>query len=323
MPLRLLLASLVALVALTASAGATTQRAATSPGVVHRGQVGKIVVHTPSEAVCLATVEYHDGAYQEGGVKYAHNGVVSWAIRVPTDAALGVAKWTVQCGVTWQKKGHWSVTAVASTGVAHLPQVVVDNQGFSQRSDDFGTGSSVSYGLLIHNLSTTEDAQNIYVLINFVDATGALLATVTKTVDIVHANTQYALGDSVELRTQQPVTKLEITLQVQAHQPAKAYSTPHFVNVQILPSTSDPGHVSEIDGEIVNDSSPDTLTMANISIVLENAAGAVVGGGDTVTFSQLPAGSRMVFLAQSGFSPVELDQAKTAIVSVDPTYAGG
>jgi hypothetical protein len=66
-----------------------------------------------------------------------------------------------------------------------------------------------------------------------------------------------------------------------------------------------------------------TLTSSRLSIVLLDAAGSPVGGGTGYTSSPLPSGSRMVFLATTGFTAVPLDRALTPVISVEPTYTAG
>jgi hypothetical protein len=320
-PLRLLTSlCLTAALAATATSATASARSAAVPLVVHRGQAVKVSVRTPSKAYCLAEAQYADASRQESGLKRAHNGVVSWTLRVPNTAPLGHADWTVRCGVSWERTGRWVVKPVTSQRPAAAPHVMVDRQGFSQRSDRYGTGSSVSYGLLLKNTSQTQDATNVYLLINFATASGELIGTVTKTLEMIPAGGTIALGDAMQMRTQAAVTNLEVTIKVNTHEPAKPRILPHFVNVAILPNQNDAGWVSEVDGEIVNDTSPQTLASAKLSIVLLDATGKIVGGGAAMTFSPLPSGSRMVFLAQSGFSAVPISTAVTAMISVVPTY---
>jgi hypothetical protein len=320
-PLRLITSlCLTAALAATATSATASARSAAVPLVVHRGQAVKVSVRTPSKAYCLAEAQYADASRQESGLKRAHNGVVSWTLRVPNTAPLGHADWTVRCGVSWERTGRWVVKPVTSQRPAAAPHVMVDRQGFSQRSDRYGTGSSVSYGLLLKNTSQTQDATNVYLLINFATASGELIGTVTKTLEMIPAGGTIALGDAMQMRTQAAVTNLEVTIKVNTHEPAKPRILPHFVNVAILPNQNDAGWVSEVDGEIVNDTSPQTLASAKLSIVLLDATGKIVGGGAAMTFSPLPSGSRMVFLAQSGFSAVPISTAVTAMISVVPTY---
>jgi hypothetical protein len=309
------------------SAAATTATAATSrtsvlPGVVHRGQAVKISVATLTKAACLAQVRYADGAVQESGIKHAIARRVTWTIRIPNNAMLGAAHWTVRCGVNFSRSGNWRVAAAVST-VDTTPHVLIDKEGFTQRPDKAGTGSSVSYGMLLKNTSVKQDAQNVYLLVNFVSASGELIGTSATTVKLIAAGETYAYGNLMRMRTQTSVAKLEVTIRVTAHAPTQSRVLPHFVNVAVMPSTTDPGWVSEVDGEIVNDTSTQTLTSAKLSIVLLNASGAVVGGGTGFSFSPLPSGSRMVFLASNGFTAIPIDQGVTPVISVDPTYSNG
>jgi hypothetical protein len=321
-PLRLL-ATIVLTAALSGAAttaNASSVRTTVLPGVVHRGQAVKISVAYGSKSTCLAQVRYADGAVQESGLKRASQRRVTWTIRVPNNAMLGPARWTVRCGVRFQRSGSWRVAA-ATAGVDTTPHVLIDNEGYTQRPDKNGTGSSVSYGLLLKNTSVNQDAQNVYLLVNFVSASGELIGTSAATVRLIVAGETYAYGNLMRMRSQTAVTKLEVTIRVNAHTPTKSRILPHFVNVAVVPSATDPGWVGEVDGEIVNDTSPQTLTSAKLSIVLLNASGAVVGGGTGFLFSPLPSGSRMVFLARSGFTAIPADQGVTPIISVDPAYS--
>jgi hypothetical protein len=137
---------------------------------------------------------------------------------------------------------------------AEVPRVVVDRQGFSQRPNRYGAGSKLSCGLFLHNTSDTQDAMNVYVLVNMVADDGELVGTVAHTVALVSSGQTFADGDSLGLRTEVRVAKLEVTIRIGSHQPS---------------------------------------------------------------------GSRMVFLATSGFDAIPLDRALTPVVSVEPTYSAG
>jgi hypothetical protein len=311
--------TLLALVASTSTAASTT----TSPGLVHRGSNTTIALGAlPGYGLCHLAVRYANGAVQDEGHRGVVNHRATWVVKVPSKAALGVASWTADCGSTLHK-GSFVVVDTVSKTKPTAPRVVVTKQGFSQRPDANDPGSAVSYGLILRNTSTSEDAQNVYLIVNLVDAAGQLLGTKTGTIPLVQAGASFALGDSIALRTQVGVVRLELTIRVGAHQPRSRTPMPDFANVRILPSTGDPGWVAEVDGEIVNDTSKQTLQSSMLSVVLLNAAGNPIGGGTGATFAPLPSGSRIVFLVQSGFSAVPLDKAVTAVVSAEPTYVAG
>jgi hypothetical protein len=313
----------LALCAVTASAAP----AAATPTVT-RGHALVIKVKTKSGTACTPVVTYADHTMQMGTTKKARaGGLVSWSLLVPRTAPVGAGKWYVRCA--WLHivgQGKFVVAAVKTTTPpttppAAAPRVVADKQGFSQRSDSYGTGSSFSYGMFLRNTSDTQDAQNVYVLVNMVAASGELIGTATRTIPLIAAGQTYALGDSMSLRTQVSVSKLELTIRIGAHQLKQPHNSPEFANVRIVPSQGDPGWVGEVDGEVLNSTPAMTLTNAKLSIVLLDAAGNPVGGGTGYTFAALPSGSRMVFLATSGFNSVPLDRALTPVVSAEPAYA--
>lgn len=306
--------------AASASAGERSL-AGISPGLVHRGQRTTIVVSSAKPLVsCVARLHYSDGHVQTTPRRKAsHLRRVSFTIRIPLTAATGAGTWQVTCG-TSVRTGSFIVAAVKSTLSIDEPKVVVDRQGFTQRPDRFGTGSTLSYGLILHDTSATEDAQNVYIIVNMVAGDGELIGSKSQTVALVPAGGTYALGDAMSLRTQVPATRLEITIRVGAHAPKQAHPMPEFANVRILPTDSDPGWVSEIDAEIVNVNTTKTLASANVSLVVVDAAGNPLGGGTGYSFAALPAGSRFVFIAQSGFSSIPIDRAAAVLISSNPSY---
>jgi hypothetical protein len=229
----------------------------------------------------------------------------------------------VQCGIHFVRKGTFKVIAQTNDAGGEAPRVVADKQGFSQRPARFGTGSSFSYGIFLRNTSTTQDAVSVYVLVNMVAANGLLIGTATRTISLIGAGQTFALGDSMSLRTQVAVAKLELTIRLGAHQVKQPQNHPEFANVRIVPDESDLGWVSEVDGEVLNTVPGMTLTNTRLSIVLLDAAGNPVGGGTGSTYAALPSGSRMVFLATSGFNAVPLDRALTPVVSAESTYTAG
>ena len=323
MPHRLFATLTLAALALCAVTASAAPAAATP--TVTRGQALVIKVKSKSGTACTPVVTYADHTMQMGTTKKARaGGLLSWSLLVPRTAPVGAGKWYVRCA--WFHvvgQGKFIVTAVkpGSAPAEEAPRVVADKQGFSQRPDRYGTGSSFSYGMFLRNTSDTQDAQNVYVLVNMVGASGELIGTATRTIPLIPAGQTYALGDSMSLRTQVAVSKLELTIRLGAHQLKQAHNSPEFANVRIVPAQGDPGWVGEVDGEVLNSTPAMTLTNAKLSIVLLDAAGNPVGGGTGYTFAPLPSGSRMVFLATSGFSSVPLDRALTPVVSAEPAYA--
>jgi hypothetical protein len=326
-PLRV---STFVLIVLALAVGASTAAGARprlqAPGLVHQGDKATFKVPVTGVSSCSLAIRYVNGATQRAGTHRVVNRIVIWTVSVPPAAAIGVARWTVSCGKLGKLLGTFVVVHSRSTttgGPTAPPTIVLDKQGYSQRPNKTGTGSLVSYGLMLRNTSATEDATSVYVLVNMVDATGSLLGTVSRTLSLIGASATFAYGDSLPLRTQSAVTRLEITIRVGAHAPKTAHPEPDFANVRPVPSAYDPGWVGEVDGEVVNGAPALTLSMARLSIVILDSAGNVIGGGSGSTLASVPSGSRSVFIAQSGFTALPMDKAATAIVSAEPNYLNG
>jgi hypothetical protein len=328
-PVPLRISSFVLIVIALAVCAATAQGAqprASAPGLVHQGDKAAFRIPVFGVRSCSLAIRYASGATQRAGTRAVVDHFATWTVAVPPRAALGVARWTVTCGAAGRLQGTFAVVRARSTtpGTPTAPpKVVVDKQGFSQRSDVYGTGSLLSFGLMLRNTSAVEDATSVYVVVNMVDAAGVLVGTVTHTVALVGAAGTFGYGDSLHLRTQVPVSSLELTIRVGSHAPKKAHPAPDFANVRLEPDSFNPGWVGEVDGEVVN--ATPTLTLANalLSIVVLDAAGNVIGGGTGATFASVPSGARIVFTATSGFSALPTDRAATAVISSEPTYTNG
>jgi hypothetical protein len=324
LPLRTICSTvLIALAICAASASAASERSAgMAPSLVHRGGKTTISIKSNTSVVaCTAMLTYANGKGQMTPSRRPVNGRVTFVVSIPKAAAYGPGHWVVHCGLlSWQGSFIVVQTQSKSGTVNASPTVAVDKQGFLQRPDKSGPGSLLSYGLVLHDTSRTEDAQNVYVIVNMVDAAGELLGSQSQTVGYIPAGGTYALGNALPLRTQVGVTQLELTIRVGGHEPHKAQVMPNFANVRLLPSIIDPGWVAEVDGEVVNDTSPKTLSHAQLSIVVLDAGGNVLGGGSGTIFAAVPSGSRFVFVATNGFKAIPLDQAASALISPAPSY---
>lgn len=96
---------------LTLGAGNAGARPEAPRPVAHRGGIARIVIHPPQLAACAAEIHYADGSLQQTGIaSAAHGGRILWLVRVPQDAALGIAHWTARCGISWQRTGTWRIT---------------------------------------------------------------------------------------------------------------------------------------------------------------------------------------------------------------------
>jgi hypothetical protein len=274
------------------------------------------VLVKPSGVQCSLSVRYVDGSLQKGlGRVTASTGSAAWTWQLTETTPAGPARASIACG----RAGSLTRVFTVVGGTVRHSKLAVVTDGFTQRPDRYGTGSSVSYGVVLNNPSTSEDAENVSVQVNLVDANNHVLQTSTTRVAAVAAASTFNLGGSATLSNQTPVTKLEVVVQTQSFA-KRTLHVPPAQNVQIVGSTFDPGWIGEVDGEVVNDDAKLVLTNAQLSVVLYDSAGNVVGGGTGFLLASLPPGTRSYFSANSGFSDVSVGRASVAAISVEPTY---
>ncbi len=313
-------AAALAALAVCAGAGAAsawTLRVSFMPTRVYQGLPTAVsVLVKPNGARCTLSVHYANGTAQAGlGPVVATKGVAQWQWQMAQFAPAGPAHAKVGCG----RSGSLArVFTVVGGTVAHSKLSVV-TRGYSQRPDSYGPGSTVSYGVLVDNPSATDDAENVSVLVNFVDASDHVLQSTTTRIPTIGANSTFNLGGSATLASQTPVTKLEVVVQTDSFAPHTLH-VPAIENVQIAPSQFEPNWVGAVTGAVVNDDQTRVLTNAQLSIVLFDSAGNVVGGGQGYVFAALPPGTRSYFDASSGFTPIPVDHASTAAISIEPSY---
>jgi hypothetical protein len=277
-----------------------------------QGQLVPINVAVKSGSRCFLSVSYHDGRIEKATAAVATGGHSTWLWRVQSTAALGIARATVACG----RAGTTTRTFLVVGPIA--AKVVVDKDGFSQRGN-FDGSSNVSFGVVLTNKSSEQDAVDTYVLVNFVDSAGQLLGTASSTVGLIGAGATYPLGDKIRLRTQIPVDHLEITVQTKTSQPKGQRVVPALQNVHLILA---PDFVNEVDGEVVNGDPRLTLQRVWFSVVVLDASGAVVGGGTGMEIGSVPPGARAVFTLSTGLDSIPSARAASTMVAVDPSYDG-
>jgi hypothetical protein len=299
-----------------AGAKSTPPRFAFLPERVFQGKPASIAVLAPTGTNCTLSVRYANGAKEDGlGSVAVAIGRAQWTWNLPLTAPVGPAVASVSCGGSARISHRFTVVG----GTVLPSKLSIVAQGWSQRPDAYGSGSSVSYGMQLRDPSSAKDAQNVTVLVNFLDGSGTVMQTATTTIALIGASSTFNFGASAHLPSQTPVGRLEIVVRTDAwvahtdHQPA-------LEDVHIVPSSFEPSWVGSVDGDVINDHPSATLTSAQLSIVLFDATGKIVGGGNGLLFEALPPGTRAFFSASSGLSAVAMEQASTASISIVPTY---
>ena len=312
---------LVALVGLCLTAAASAAPDATStlrfgfvPKKAFKGQPASLsVVARPTGVRCSPLLRYADGSTQRLKTLVARAGRASWTWTVPAKTRVGAATATVACGRAGKVARQFAVVGPPTAPA----KVDVRKSGFSQRIRF--TSRDVSYGIVLHNPSPENDALNVQVLVNFVDATNRVVDTKTDAVSAVAAGSEYYLGGSTSIPDASPVSSLEIVVRIGGQAPKKKLG-PAISDVLVQQARFDPGWVGAVVGQIENDWATMLLTSTRISAVVFDSAGNVIGGAHGMTNAgQLP-GVRAYFNAGSAVSAIPFDRAASAGVSVIGRY---
>jgi len=271
------------------------------------------IVVRPAGIRCTLSVRYANGQLQPGLKPVrATAGRAAWTWRVPDGAATGMARVTAACGSAQASR---TLTVV---GEVIPPRISVQKDGYSIRPKPTG-GTDVSYGVVLHNDSPTRDALNVTVLVNFVDPNNILFGSATTNVSTISAGATYDVGGMLSFPGAAPVARLEVVIQVASHVP-HALRLPTIENIRVVQSPYDLGWVGSIEGELTNGAVGQIMSNAQLSAVVFDALGNVIGGGTGYAFASLPPGTREFFKADLGFSAIPFEKAVSAQVSLVPTY---
>lgn len=319
---RIALASAIALAALVAAApsgaavdAASSLRISFLPQKTFRGQPASLSVAVrPSGVRCAGRIVYADGRKQGLKATTARRGRATWRWTVPLNAKFGAATVSVSCN----RAGSASRVFVVTGRPTEPARVEVDKQGFSQRVK-YGT-REVSYGVVLTNVSPANDALNISVHVNMLDSTGVIRKTDVRTVSAIGARGTHYLGGGVTIPEHWiPISTLEIQVSIGSQQ-ARALWMPKLSDYRIVAAQYDPGFVSTVFFQALNDQPLYVFSGPSISAVVFDAGGAVIGGGTGYGMTQLAPGIRAQYDASLGLSAIPIDRAASAGVSVLGTY---
>jgi hypothetical protein len=315
---RLSLAAAVLALVLPVPANAMTDAAsgfgwAFAPKRAFPGKKTSVGVAVKTGTPCLLNVRYADGGVQEGLKQLtAKHGRAVWTWRVPKSAESGPADVSAFCA----GYGRLSKTIVV-VGNVIAARIDVVKSGFSVRPELIG--STVSYGVILANRSPQQDALDVSVLVNLVMPDNKLIGSVTSRLSGIAAGAQYALGGDMNFTWVPPIAKLEVVVQVGRHGPP-THDHPGLANIRVVGNPYDPGFVGSVEGELINDNPTKTMYRADVSAVVFDGAGNVIGGGTGFAFASLPPGSREFIKIQGGFRAIPVEKAASAQVTVLPTW---
>jgi hypothetical protein len=269
---------------------------------------------SPANTQCALTVRYKGGDTQNGlPIVTPVGGRATWRWRVPRTVEPGPAKLSVWC----PGAGRASRTLTVIGGVIPA-KIQVVKSGWSERPYPFG-GTGVSYGVILANTSPEQDAQDVTVLVNFVMADNRLIGSATVHVSDIAAGTQHAMGGELQFPGGAPIARLEVVVTIGKRAPA-THGKPGLSQIRVMPSIFEPQWAGSIEGEIQNDSPKRTLQSAELSGVILDGAGNVIGGATGYGAASLPPAARVFFKIENGLRPISMSRVASALVSVVPTY---
>jgi hypothetical protein len=279
-----------------------------------QGKDSRIAVTvSPAGVACTLQLRYHDGSYQHGLKRVvARGGRAAWRWTVPTTVQAGQATATVRCG-----RAGTLTRRLVVVGRLVAPKIIVSKTGFSTKV--VGSGTQLSYGLILHNTSSTRDATRVSVQTNFVLADDHLLGTDTHSVALIRAGTDYYYGASVSFPGPAPVARLEVVLQTSGFAPHQAHM-PTLANIHLVPGAYNPSWLGIVEGELQNTDPSLSLQSASLSAVVFDSAGNILGGGSGGVYGSLPPGAREFLKFDGGVDVIPTDQAASVQVSVTPMW---
>jgi hypothetical protein len=303
-----------------AAASGRTQGVAfvAGPSRVVQGNPATVsVTVSPAGARCSLSVRYKSGARQKGlKTVSAAGGTATWTWTVPKHVQPGVTHVTASCSGA----GRASRTMTVIGGVLP-PKIDVVQSGWSTRNYPYG-GSGVSWGVILANRSKTQDAKQVQVLCNFVMSDNRLIGSMTVNVSDIAADSKHATGGELTFPAGAPIARLEIVVKIGSAAPA-THSKPGISFVRVLPSTIEPAYTGSIEGEVQNDSPRRTIQFVELSGVVLDAEGDIIGGGTGFESAALPPAARLFMKITNGVRPILYSHAASALVSVVPTYMAG
>jgi hypothetical protein len=148
-----------------------------------------------------------------------------------------------------------------------------------------------------------------------------LIGSAAVTVPIINAGSQYYLGGSVNFQGTPAIARLEVAIAPGGRAKSEKSFSPGLDNVHLVQSPFDQSWLGSVEGDEVNVHPTLTLTNSNLSCVVFDAQGNVLGGGTGSGNFKLMPGTRSFFKISSGLGAIPFNAAASVAISVIPQYA--
>jgi hypothetical protein len=305
------LALVVPSAALAAASGPSLKLAGSARAYQGKSYTASVATKAAS---CSLNVRYSDGETQNGlfGAR-GKNGRVTWKWTLAQLTAPGPALLSVKCG------GSTGTRKITVVGSLIPPKIVDTKSGWSVRPR-VGAGSTVSYGLVLRNTSPNVAAIRVTVQVNFVLADSKLIGTATTWVAAIGAGETYNYAGQLAFPGAAPIAKLEFVILAGARQKADKVPRPGLDNITVIPGQFEPAWTGWVQGEVVNNNAKLMLKSTELSAVLFDAAGNVVGGVTGSAYNALPPGTRQVFKLSNGIDSIPYSKVASVAISAIPTW---
>lgn len=185
--------------------------------------------------------------------------------------------------------------------------------GFA-RTDEGGT-PMVSYGVVLENTSTSDDALDVDVSLNFLDDSGTIVQSEGDTIHVIPAGDTYYLSGGSFPAKGDKTTKLEVQVAV-GESAAASYVLPEISDLRMTESDWGEFYVRGVVTNPYSEAIPDNA--AGVHVVCFDASGRVVGGGYTFIENGLQPGAKAAFDASLFYGLKKLD-----VKSVKATMGNG
>ena len=204
---------------------------------------------------------------------------------------------------------------VAAAPVPEPAKIVVDQDGFTAVADPYATGETdVSWGAVLENTSPDAAAADTTVTVNMLDASNLILGTDTEYIHVINPSSHFYLGDDAWPSRPGTVTALQLIVQT-GQSVYKSVVLPSITNVAFSQDNGFNGlHVV---GELSNTTGAVVSLTTEISAVVFDASGKIVGGDITYPDADVPAGTSIGFDIEIGVSSIPFPNVASASVSVD------